>query len=552
VPGIVLCCRVKYPRLMKLAGSGAAAPDAVLDSWKAIAQYLRRDIRTVMRWERERGLPVRRLPGGGKPGVYALTSDLDAWWKGTGKQAGEAAERAVARTAGPSVAVLPLANVSADRENEFFCDGLTDGIILALTRVEGLRVTARTSSFAFRGKCEDVRRIGEALGVGTVLEGSVQRSKDRIRVTVQLTGVGDGFQLWSELYERGAGEAFAIQDEIAQAIAAALRVRLAPAPASPQRRGSPGAFSLRMRGHCYQQYESPEALARCRMCLERAIALDPGAAPLYIGLAEVCRTVADFGAVRARDVLAQGRAAVWKALELDEAAGEAHAISGAYRAWMDFDWTGAATDFDRALKLLPGSELVHRLRAIHYLVPTGRLKEAEDELALAIESDPLSPLTYVELGKVLLWTRQFDRAQAEIDAALELRPGYALAVCYRGLGLYLQGRIGAALDSWQSATGNSPASIGATGMMLAKLGRAEEARVALAALEAMERERYVPPVSRAKICLGLGETGAALKWLERAVEERTPDILDIPCNPLWDGLRQDPRFGALLREMRLE
>ena len=186
---------------MKRVAPEAAIPADRLDSWKEIASYLRRDVRTVMRWEDSRGLPVHRLPGGQKPGVYALRSELDAWRNRARLRLVQPAERPAPRPRMPSVAVLPFANLSADKENEYFSDGLADDIIAALTRIPGLRVTARTSSFAFRGKEQDVREIGMALGVSTLLEGSVQRSGGRVRVSAQLVDTAEGFHLWGERYD---------------------------------------------------------------------------------------------------------------------------------------------------------------------------------------------------------------------------------------------------------------------------------------------------------------------------------------------------------------
>jgi serine/threonine-protein kinase len=211
-------------------------------------------------------------------------------------------------------------------------------------------------------------------------------------------------------------------------------------------------------------------------------------------------------------------------------------------------------DFDRALALAPATSHVHMLRAAYYLVPTGRLREAEEEMERAVESDPVSPLAYIELGKVLLWARQFDRAQAELEAAFDLRPDYPLAVWFRGVGFYFQGRVEEALALWQPVmrrVGANPAMTGAIGMALGFLGRLAEARVALQELAAAERQGSAPRVSRAQIHLGLGETDAAFDCLDRAVEERDPAILDLPCKPIWDGLRSDARFSALLRKMHV-
>lgn len=271
-------------------------------------------------------------------------------------------------------------------------------------------------------------------------------------------------------------------------------------------------------------------------------------------MAELARAATEVGIIGPREAIAEGRAAVQKALDLDDSLGEAYALSGAFRAWMDFDWSGACADFERALALSPAAAEVHRLRANHFLVPTGRLLEAEEEMRPAIASDPVSPLAYIELGKVLLWARQFERARDAMEAAFELRPDYWLAAWYRGVALYFQGRIEEALMIWESVrkeVGATPVAVGCIGMGLGQLGRHTEARAALADLDAAERECYVPRFSRAQIHMGLGETDAAFEWLDRAVEERDIHILDLSCKPIWDGLRSDARFSALLRKMRL-
>jgi serine/threonine-protein kinase len=506
-----------------------------------------------MRWELGRGLPVHRLPGGGKPGVYALKPELDTWWKAARTVVAQQAREAGARHAGPSVAVLPFANLSTDKQNEYFSDGLADEIITLLTRVQGLRVTARTSSFAFRDRFQDVREIGARLGVNALLEGSVQRSGGRVRVSAQLVDGRTGFHLWSDWYDRDDGDVFSVQDEIATAIAQALEVRLEP-PHAGRATTNLEAYNLWLKGRYYQHYESLDALEKCRACLERAIALDPTFARPHASLAEFLRHAAIAGTIRPRDAITQGRAALDRAFDLDDSLGEAYALSGAYRAWADFDWEGAAADLDRAQRLTPASSQVHMLRAAYYLVPTGRLREAEEEMERAVESDPVSPFAFIELGRVLLWARQFDRARARLETAFDLRPEYPLAVWYRGVGLYFQGRIEEALSFWQPVVqkiGPVPPMIGAIGMALGYLGRHAEARAALAELEAADREGYAPRISRAQVHLGLGETDAVFEWLDRAVDARDPLILDLPCKPIWDAVRNDARFSALLRKMRL-
>ncbi len=452
----------------------------------------------------------------------------------------------------PSVAVLPFTNLSAEPETGYFSDGLADEIITALTRVEGLRVVARTSSFAFRDAREDVREIGARLGVGTVLEGSVQRSGERVRVSAQLVSAENGFHLWSEHYDRELTDIFAIQDEISRAIARAFAVRLAP---SALVRSTPNlsACNAWLKARHHRQYENLHHLPKARACLGEAIALDPRFAQPYLDLADLLLAGADFGMIRPREAAAEGRAAIGKAVELEGWVSEAHALSGAYRAVMDFDWEGAAGDFDRALALTPGSGQAHRLRARYLLVPTLRLREAEEEMERALESDPLAPTVHVELVRVLLYGRQFDRAQARAEAAVELWPRSPFVRWIHAASLYFQDRIEEAVELWQEITRQAatPKAISPIGMALGQLGRKAEARAWLAKLGTIAPDGYVPALDRAKIYAGLGETDAAFRWVSRAIEERDPELLELPSKAIWDGLRNDHRFTEVLRTMRL-
>jgi TolB-like protein len=506
-----------------------------------------------MRWERDRGLPVHRIPGGGKPGVYAFQSELDTWWKKTQLHRVGPAEKAAPPSLTPSVAVLPFANLSRAKENEYFSDGLADEIITALTRIPGLRVTARTSSFAFRGKEQDVRAIGAALGVSTILEGSVQRSGGRVRVSAQLVNTRDGFHIWGERFDRKLADIFAIQDEISRAIAGALRVRLVPLP-SVRRTTSLEAYHLWLKGRFYHRYESMETIAKCRECYEQAIALDPSFPQPYVNLAGLIRGLADFGIVCPKDVGIPGRAAIRKAFELDDSLGEAYALSGVYRAWLDFDWRGAEDDFHRAALLNPASADVHRLRAMNCLVPLNHLEEGVREMERAIELDPLSALAHSGFAWLLGFKREFDRGLEEAETALALDAGYAVAFALRGSVLYYAGRIDEGVASWQIAAekmARAPSVIGPLGYGLARVGRHTEAKAILAELDAAESRCYVSPINRAWVYIGLGDFDAAFRWLDRAVDERDPHVLHFPCKPVYDPIRQDLRFAALLRKMRL-
>lgn len=434
---------------MNRDGPEPAISSGTLDSWKAIATHLRRDVRTVMRWERDRRMPVHRVPGGGNPGVYALKAELDDWWRNF--RPIERDESAPPHTRKPTVAVLPFTNLSADKGNQYFSDGLADEIITALTRIPGLWVTARTSSFAFRGRQQDVRRIGVSLGVSTVLEGSVQRSGRRVRVSAQLIETASGFHLWSERFDRELADVFAIQDEISRAIAGALEVRLAPTPSS-RRTTSLEAYQLWLRGryhHPFGTQLSMQAIMICRECYQQAIALDPSFPQPYLGLAELNRLVGYLGIAPAKEAGAKARAAIQKVLELDEALGEAYALSGAYRAWLDFDWRGAEDDFDRAAALSPAAVDTHWLRTM-VLLPHNRMEEAVQEMERAIELDPLSCSLHSLFGWLLAFKRDFDRALAESETALTLAPEHPFALGLRGSVLYFSGRIEEGVAFWQS------------------------------------------------------------------------------------------------------
>ncbi|MBK9171195.1 MAG: hypothetical protein IPM24_27565 [Bryobacterales bacterium] len=527
--------------------------EELLDSWKEIASHLSRDVRTVQRWERTRALPVHRLPGGAKPGVFALKPEVDRWWQGEQQRPGDLPETATPPVREPSVAVLPFANLSADRENEYFSDGLADEIITALSRMPGLHVTARTSSFAFRGKERDVREIGAALGVSTILEGSVQRSRDRIRVSAQLVSARNGFHLWSEHYDSHLGDLFEIQDRISRAIAGAFAVHAGPSSAV-RPAPLPEAYHQWLKGRYYHRYESAEVIGHCMACYRQAIALDPSFSRPYLGLAESYRGLSDYGNVRPKEVGPDGWAAIRTARGLDDSIGEAYALSGAYRGWLEFDWQGAEEDFAKAVILSPAAVEAHSLRAMTCLVPCSRLHEAVLELRKALELDPLSLLMHSWLGWVLGFSREFPAALRELEAALALNPEYPVALGLRGSILYYAGRVEEGVASWRAAVermGRAAGALGALGYGIARLGRRAEAAAILGELDAAAERGYVTPISRAWVHLGLGDADAAFHWLNQAVDERDPHLLHLPSKPVYDPIRDDPRFHALLSRMRL-
>lgn len=405
------------------------APGELLNSWKEIAGYLNRDVRTLQRWERGKDLPVHRLPGGDKPAVYALKSELDAWLRSRAIHAlDEEAGLPAAGQEVPSIAVLPFSNLSGDKENEYFSDGLADEILTALTRVPGLRVIARTSSFAFRGKDQDVRDIGASLNVGALLEGSVRKSGGRIRVAAQLVSTEDGGHLWSERYDRQLTDVFAIQDQISAAIVEAMRPCLVGA-ALPMRRRTENleAYNLYLKAQYAGNRGTEEALAERRKYLEKAIALDPDYALAYLGLAEQCWDSAFWGLLAPREAACASMPLVLQALELDETLATAHAMLGVFRGAFEYDWAAAEREFHRALELAPASPSVHSRYAWFFLEPAGRLDEALAELQWVLETDPLSAVAHAALAQMWMFRREFPQAERQFRQAIELDPAFWMA-----------------------------------------------------------------------------------------------------------------------------
>ncbi len=457
----------------------------------------------------------------------------------------------------PSLAVLPFANLSADKENEYFSDGLAEDITDALTQVPGLRVMARTSAFAFRGKEQDVRKIGAELNVETILEGSVRKAGNRIRVTAQLVKASDGYHLWSQRFDREMTDVFGIQDEISQAIVEKLRVRLAgEGPLVKRHTENVKAYHLYLRGrHCIFRM-TPESVAKGMKYLEQAIALDDDYALAYEGIADYYFASAFWGFIDPREALPKSKSAVTKALRLDDTLPEAHASLGALKAMSEFDWTGAEQECRHALELNPGSPIVHYNYGFWLLRPMGRLDEALEQLQRAMELDPLSAFYNTFLAYLHYVRGKYDRATAQYQRAMDLDPDWyfphwLLAVAYEHMG-----RIDEAIAAAQKAcelSARNAATLGILGLAYGLAGRHEDAQALLEELKARRGVTYVPPFAMAAIYRGVRKVDQALDWLEKGVDER--DMITVgglKSEPRYTIMRGHPRYHALLRKMNLE
>jgi len=456
----------------------------------------------------------------------------------------------------PSIAVLPLTNISADREQDYFCDGITEEIIHALTRVEGMRVVARTSVFAFRDKSEDIRSIGHKLSADVVLEGSVRSSGERVRINVQLINVADGYHIWSERYDREMKDVFAIQDEITLAIVDKLKgTLLAEEKARVVRRNTDDleAFHLYLEGRYYWNRRFEGGLQRGIECFQRAISRDPLYATAYSGISDCYNVLGYFGALPPQDVYGKSKSAAARAIQIDEGLAEAHASMGWVKTYFDWDWEGGAAEYNRAIQLDPQYATAHEWYAL-YLCITARFDEAVAEVKRAQELDPYSLIVNAVAGVVLYMARRYDEAITQQEKVIRLDPSFALAYWFQA-GSFLErslwGQAIAALERQIALSGPTPMAMGALGMTYGRSGQAALAREILARLRESKDQRYVSPFYEALIHSGLGEFDHAFDQLERAFDVRESLLVYLNVWPFLDVLRIDPRFDALLNRLSL-
>jgi serine/threonine-protein kinase len=457
----------------------------------------------------------------------------------------------------PSLAVLPFANLSADKENEYFSDGLAEDIIDALTQVPGLRVMARTSAFAFRGKEVDVREIGARLNVEHILEGSVRRSGNRLRVTAQLVKASDGYHLWSQRFDREMTDVFAIQDEISQAIVQKLRVRLAgDRPLVRRYTENLTAYDLCLKARYHVLKVTQEGLEAAQRHCQQAIGLDPGYTLAYVVLAESSLWGGFFGSGAPRELLPRAKSAALEALRLDDTLAEAHGVLGAVLGAGEFDWPGAERECRRALELNPSSANVRYFYASWYLQPLGRMEEALTEIRRAVELSPLDSLFNAHVGYCLHAAGQFEAAIAQLQHAIDLDPTFWYPVWLLSSAYALRGRHDEALAAAEKAkelSGGLPPAVGVLGRAYALAGRTAEARQLLEELIVRRRSSYVPASAIAMIHRGLGNFEKALELWTTGVDEH--DVLlavSLRAEPGYDPLRSHPAYRALLRKMNLE
>jgi serine/threonine-protein kinase len=454
-----------------------------------------------------------------------------------------------------SIAVLPFMNLSADLENEYLSDGMSEELIHGLARVGGLHVVARTSAFAFKGKAEDVRTIGQRLNVGVVLEGSVRKAGNRIRVTAQLVNVADGYELWSEHYDRQLEDVFAIQDDISSAIIEVLKIRLlgqpGPAAAAP-RTGDPTAYEFYLKGR-YQWNKRTESRVKKGIdCFERAIEHDEHYAPAYAGLADSYAILGIYGTMAPNVAMTKAKAAALKALELDGTLAEAYTSLACVRAVYEWDWEGAERDFQHAIKNGPSYPTSRHWYAINLLAPVGRFDEALEQIKHAQKLDPLSLVINTTVGLQYYFARQYDSAIEEFLETLEIDSKFGMAHFFLGQAYEQQSRYQEAISAFQEAiclSDRSAETVAGLAHAYAISGSRAKAEALLLDLLEQQERSYVSPTLIAQIHVGLGDHESALEWLERAYELRAADLLWLNVRPVFDDIRGNARFGALVAKL---
>jgi serine/threonine-protein kinase len=456
----------------------------------------------------------------------------------------------------PSVAVLPFLNLSADPENEFFADGITEDVIAQLSKIRALKVISRTSVIPFKKRDQSLREIGAKLDVATLLEGSVRRAGSRVRIVAQLIDAETDRHLWAETYDRDLTDIFAIQTDVALQIAAALEAELSPEERRRIRKEPTGdveAYQLYLLGrHCLLRW-TEEGIDQALKHLEQAVARDPNYALAHatIAYAYTETGIGVAGTLPPDEAFRRAKAAVARALELDSGLAEAHAVLAHLKVACDYDWAGAEAEYKRAIELNPNSGVAYDAYSL-MLAAVERYDEAIEMHRRAHELDPLAHRT--DMATTLLRAGRYEEALRAITRVLEDDPHFALAHATRGWAYLLNGMPDRGIAALEKALALSPEStlyLGQLGQALALLGRTAEARDVLRRLEELSRQRYVSPYHMAYVYTGLGEHDRAMDWLERAYDQRAGAVFGIRGSFLFAPLRGHPRFTALLRKMNL-
>ena len=456
-----------------------------------------------------------------------------------------------------SIAVLPFANMSADSENEYFSDGITDDIITHLSKIGDLKVTSRTSAMHYKNSDKSLRTIGGELGVANVLEGSVRRAGDRVRITSQLIDVSTDAHLWVETYDRDLTDIFEIQSDVAGQIANALEATLSPAAeASIKRQPTQDleAYNLYLKGLHHWHRFVPESGRKALECFEQAIHRDPDFALAHAGLANAYWMLAiapDDSPLSPTEAFKLAKGAAEDALRIDPTLGDAHATLGSVHFGYEWDWDAADAAFTRANSHSACCD-APRIKHGFFLAAMGRHDEAIKESQEALKLDPVSLSVGANLAAQYYWARQYDRAIGQALETLELDTSFLPARLHLGLAYLQSGEHENAvhhLESVAQIAGRTPCMLAPLGTAYAAAGRVDDANGVLGEIDALSSIMYVSPRVVAAIHAWLGQPEVALDWLDRAYVQRAPLMAFVNVDPVWDPLRAEPRFEAIVDRM---
>ena len=456
-----------------------------------------------------------------------------------------------------SIAVLPLKSLSDDREQDYFADGMTEALITDLGKVRALRVISRTSVMRYKDTKKSLPEIARELQVDALVEGTVARSGDRLRITANLIQAAPEKHIWAETYERNLSDIIALQNDVARTITQQIQVQLTPeehVSLSASHPIDPEAYKLYIKGRYFWVKRNRESFDRAMSYFQQAIDRDPTYAAPYSGLADcyvLFGSSFDVGGQAPNEVQPKAKEAALKALELDNSLADAHNSFAYVKLTYDWDWTGAEAEFKRSLALNPGYAHGHHWYA-HLLLSSGRQAEALSESNRALELDPVSPIINLHLGWHYLYTKQYDWALEQLAKTLELDPDYALAHWYRGLAFEQMKMYPEALREMGKAKDLLPRNLAVQcdiGHVYAVSGDKDNAEKVIAGLKRESAHRYVNAYELALIYIGLGKNGQAFKSLEQAFREHSDMLVYLKVDPRLDSIRSDSRFADLMRRV---
>ena len=457
-----------------------------------------------------------------------------------------------------SLAVLPFADLSPQRDQEYFGDGIAEELMFALSRFEEIRVASQTSAFAFKGKQENIQRIGEALNVDTILEGSVRKADLRLRITAQLIDVATGFHIWSNVYDRELNDVFAIQEDIARSIVGTLtNTLLKPTSrklAVPSTENL-SAHTAYLKGRFFWNRQTEASLNLAIAEFEKAINEDPGYARAHIGLSDCYRLLEFWGAMPPETAIPKARQAVADAVKVEGSLPEAQAAHAVLDAVYGWSWASAEERFRRVFDVLPSYPVAHQAYAVMCLAPQGRFDEAISELNVARQLDPLAPWLNAQLGFVFYLSRRYEDAATQLHSTIELDDCFYLAHTFLAAVFSQQGKFAEAHALLQKAHKQAPENSRVLGWLAyvnAKLGRKKKAANVAEELEQRSRSGYVCPLDLARAHSGMDNSNQTLTYLEKAVERRCGRLISAIVDPTYDSVRSDHRFTALRSRMNLQ